>query len=615
MTAKAPRPEEHLDELYEEAPCGYLSVLPDGSIARVNGTFLSWTGYTAEELYAGQRFSTLLTMPAALLFETHCVPLIRLQGFISEIALDIRCRDGNPLPILLSAMGKRDATGEIHILRIVIMNAPRRREYERELVRARTEAEEGAEQVRILRSLAERKVEEQQQLLDAVARMAAGDLETTIPFLETSSLAQTIDRMRNGIRLQIRELNDRHNEVAQLNIELRHQIEQRSRLIIDRMEAEQDSASSEPGAPDDREAPALLARGALLGERYRIVSLIGQGAMGNVYEVERISSGRRFAAKVLSIKPDFHAMVRFAREAQLLARLQHPNLLAILDVDISDERGAYIIMELVRGKSLAEFRDHFGDVDFVLPILRQIADALTTVHGAGVVHRDLKPANVIIASDNNVMQAKLVDFGISRLLDKSQDTPPTSEMSTTGEYAALISKKTSIYSMTLDAPLQVASTYYLPGQSDELVPCLGPSAASPGDGARSSRSSVRRRRAADELTQLGALLGTPHYMAPELCHGANLARPPADIFSFGVMAYEVLTGTLPFNEPPPILFARWGNALTFTPIDRLCRRLALDLARIFERCLESDPARRPTAVELLHALGRVHPATSPSAVR
>jgi serine/threonine protein kinase len=605
-------PAEGLDELYDEAPCGYLSVLPGGAIARVNRTFLSWTGYTAEELYTSRRFSTLLTMPAALLYETHCVPLIRLQGFISEIALDIRCRDGNPLPVLLSAAAKRDAAGELRTLRLVIMNAPRRREYERELVRARTAAEEVAEEVRILRELAERKVVEQQRLLDAVARMAAGDLETAVPFVESSSLAQTIDRMRDAIRAQIRELKERHTEVAQLNIELRHQIEQRSRLIIDRMEAEQSSASSDASGVGETEAQSLLPRGAILDERYRIEGLIGQGAMGNVYEVERISNGRRLAAKVLSIKPDFHAMMRFAREAQLLARLQHPNLLAILDVDISDDRRAYIIMDLVRGRSLAELSGQYGDPDFMLPFLQQIADALTTVHGAGVVHRDLKPTNVLIASATGAMQAKLVDFGVSRLLDNSQDSPTTLAMPTTGEYAALIAENIGVLSRTLDAPLHAASTYDLPEPSNELTPPSGSSVTSP---ASSSSSSVRRRRSSDELTQFGALLGTPHYMAPELCHGASLARPPADIFSFGVMAYEVLTGSLPFAEPPPLLFARGVSTLTFAPIDSLCQRLKPELARFLERCLEIEPARRPNAEEVLRALTRVHPESDTVAIR
>lgn len=608
-------PPEKLDELYDEAPCGYLSVLPSGAIARVNRTFLSWTGYTAEELDTSRRFSTLLTMPAALLYETHCAPLIRLQGFISEIALDIRCRDGKPLPVLLSAAAKRDAAGEIRVLRLVIMNAPRRREYERELVRARTAAEEGAEEVRILRELAERKVVEQQRLLDAVARMAAGDLETAIPLVESSFLAQTIERMRDAIRAQIRELKERHTEVAQLNIELRHQIEQRSRMIIDRMEAGQNSASSDPIGTGEKEAPSLLPRGTLLDERYRIEGLIGQGAMGNVYEVERISNGRRLAAKVLSIKPDFHALMRFAREAQLLARLQHPNLLAILDVDISDDRRAYIIMELVRGKSLAELGDHYGDADFMLPFLQQIADALTTVHGAGVVHRDLKPANVLIASGPGPMQAKLVDFGVSRLLDKSQDSPTTLAVPTSGEYAALIAENASVLSRTLNAPLHVASTYDLPAPANEIAPSAGSSATSPARSSSSSNSSWRRRRSSDELTQFGALLGTPHYMAPELCQGASLARPPADIFSFGVMAYEVLTGSLPFAEPPPLLFAHGASALTFAPLDRLCQRLKPELARFLERCLEIDPARRPHTEELLRAFTRVPSALDAVAIR
>ena len=101
-----------------------------------------------------------------------------------------------------------------------------------------------------------------------------------------------------------------------------------------------------------------------------------------------MSDGRHFAAKILRIKPNSHTMVRFAREAQMLARLRHPNLIAIVDVDITEDRVAYIVMELARGTSLAELGRYYGDCAYMVPILSQIADALSAVHADGIVHRE-----------------------------------------------------------------------------------------------------------------------------------------------------------------------------------------------------------------------------------
>ena len=110
-------------------------------------------------------------------------------------------------------------------------------------------------------------------------------------------------------------------------------------------------------------------------------------------------------------------------------------------------------------------------------------------------------------------------------------------------------------------------------------------------------------RRSDTLTQAGALVGTLLYMAPELVGGANLAQPPSDVFSFGLMAYEVLSGTLPFEEPPLLMAARGDRGPRVEPLDTLCPGLSPALARLLERCLDNDPASRPTAVELSGALG------------
>ncbi|MFO0573395.1 MAG: protein kinase [Polyangia bacterium] len=607
---------ESPEALYEESPCGYLSILPHGEIIQANRTLQRWTGYGADALCGGMRFPSLLSMPSALLYETHCVPLLRLRGFISEIALELKAQDGQALPVLLSAAAQRDEAGELRLIRVVIMSAPTRRQYERELVRAREQAEEAAEQLRELRALAERKVAEQAALLEAVGRMASGDLLTPVQAGEGGQLAplsRALEHMRKDVLNTLRQMDARAAEVLQLNRELRHQIEQRSRLMIESIGAIEAIAAAKAtgSAPVDDgalEAQPLLPPGTRISDRYRIAAILGQGGMGTVYEVERILDGRRYAAKVLGVKPNFQAMLRFAREAQLLARLHHPNLVGIIDVDMTVDRVAFIVMELVRGPSLAELRAHYGERPFILPILFQITEALAAVHRAGVVHRDLKPANVLIMfSEDDQPIVKLVDFGVSRLHDPGLDTPSgQAEAAREVASVALSLRGGEAASLpTLDGreTIELSALARTEVQEPERPARPGPADADAAI-APLRLERVRPRRSSEELTLPGTLLGTPLYMAPELRGGAQLARPASDVFSFGVLAYEVLTGTLPF-EQPPLLWAELGiTELTYVPLARLCPGLEPTLASLLEDCLRLDPARRPTTDALSETMLR-----------
>jgi PAS domain S-box-containing protein len=142
---KAALLEESLEELYDNAPCGYVSTAPDGTFAKVNQTFLDWTGYTRDDLLGVKRFQDLLTIGGRIFYETHCAPLLHMQGFVQEIAFDLLCHDGRRLPTLLNSIQKRDPFGAPLLYRTTIFNASDRREYEQELLAARKKAEQATD--------------------------------------------------------------------------------------------------------------------------------------------------------------------------------------------------------------------------------------------------------------------------------------------------------------------------------------------------------------------------------------------------------------------------------------------------------------------------------------
>ena len=142
--------EDDAELLYERAPCGYLSTTPDGLVIKVNQTFLTWTGYERDDLVGRRTFAQLLTPGGRIYHETHYAPMLRMEGKVREIALDIVCPDGRRLPALVNSVLERDATGAPVVVRTALFDATERREYERELLRAKQRAEESERQARVL---------------------------------------------------------------------------------------------------------------------------------------------------------------------------------------------------------------------------------------------------------------------------------------------------------------------------------------------------------------------------------------------------------------------------------------------------------------------------------
>ncbi|WP_307846008.1 PP2C family protein-serine/threonine phosphatase [Actinospica durhamensis] len=133
--------EDSLEDLYDNAPCGYLSTLMDGRIAKVNATLLEWLGYSAEQLVGRRRFADLLTVGGKLYHETHFAPLLSMQHHVSGIALELKGADGRRLPVLVTSTVKTGTQGQPVLIRTTLFDARDRRTYENELLRARQEAE------------------------------------------------------------------------------------------------------------------------------------------------------------------------------------------------------------------------------------------------------------------------------------------------------------------------------------------------------------------------------------------------------------------------------------------------------------------------------------------
>jgi sigma-B regulation protein RsbU (phosphoserine phosphatase) len=137
-------------ELYDNAPCAYLSARPDGTIIKVNATFLAWTGYDRDALVGQRRFRDLLTTGDRIFYETHAVPLLHMQGMLREIAVKVTGASGTHVPMLMNALLKRDDDGQPVLIRMVMFDATERLAYERELLAARRRAEESEARARAL---------------------------------------------------------------------------------------------------------------------------------------------------------------------------------------------------------------------------------------------------------------------------------------------------------------------------------------------------------------------------------------------------------------------------------------------------------------------------------
>jgi serine/threonine-protein kinase len=166
----------------------------------------------------------------------------------------------------------------------------------------------------------------------------------------------------------------------------------------------------------------LLPIGTLVGGRYELQRCLGSGAMGTVYAARGMSDGRPFALKIIRREhtEDPTMVARFQREGRLIAKMRHPNIVQVFELD-EDSGAWFIAMELLEGKNLGTAMAHKGTYALAeaSPVLLAILDALDVAHAQQIVHRDVKPENVFLVSGVGVERVKLLDFGVAKFVDQS----------------------------------------------------------------------------------------------------------------------------------------------------------------------------------------------------
>ncbi len=402
-------------------------------------------------------------------------------------------------------------------------------------------------------------------------------LQSVILSREHVAIIHQGDRLNAELAGRVTLLESRQTQIQLLNEELRRQIGDRSRQLFAAM-----------ALADRAEELPPLAAGDVIEGRYRVVREVGRGGMGTVYEVVRLSDHQRLALKVTH-RLDAVALADLAREAQLASEVSHPNVVTILDVDVASAGFLFLVMELVDGVSLAAHKARFGDLPWAMSVVRQIAEGLAALHKRGIVHRDLKPANVLVQRaatpeherdpGDGEVEVKISDFGIARRSEHEGDGTRPAGAATNGTLPGegLLAEDADAGGPTMMLPLM--SARFTPGGS----PAVG-----------NPRSS----------SQNGIVAGTPMYMAPELAdERAAQLSPSADMFSLGVVAYQVFSRRMPFQTAPALAKLEGKPIPPPAPLASLCPAIPPEVAAAVLACLSFEPEERPTARALADLLG------------
>lgn len=385
--------------------------------------------------------------------------------------------------------------------------------------------------------------------------------------------------------------------------------------------------------------------GQVLDEKYRLERLLGRGGMGSVYLATHLGTERYVALKLIT--PQFmrnaEFVARFKREARAAGRLRHPNVVDVTDFGFAhagDELVAYLVMEYLDGCTLGDVlaEEERLPLEWVVDILEQVSSAVHEAHQQGIIHRDLKPENIWLEPNRlGGYRVKVLDFGIAKLAEtdvvegnltaqqesennqqatlKSEPTSPDLESDTlissseyeseaatliggdniTREHRPINDEGTQIFGDPKKTSALPAGTHL--GEDDDRTLML--------DERQTAAPRLTSLRAnttgGSELTRVGAIMGTPLYMSPEQCAAKKLdAR--SDIYSLGVIAYQMLAGEPPFA-------GNTGNVMRDhiksdpPPLRERAGKVSKRAANVVMRALAKNPDDRPqTAAAFASAL-------------
>ena len=348
--------------------------------------------------------------------------------------------------------------------------------------------------------------------------------------------------------------------------------------------------------------------------RIRILEALGQGGMGTVYVGYDETLERKVALKAIrdERRMDSEARGRFLREARILSQLDHPNICRIHEI-IEEERGDFLVLELIEGESLKEAMKEELEDEFKLYVAEQVVTALMVAHEKGIAHRDLKPENIMLADDGGV---KVLDFGLAYTVDErlartpwdptegeseavpestgENDEDTASEAGVTvvpgivermadddGTDPTVLSRRAG-GPQAPDAPDWTKTVPLVAAHDQEGSATKGPQAGS-----------TTHRPEPFVQTEVGTVMGTVAYMSPEQARGERVTEA-GDLYSFGLLLQELFTGTSPY--PPglalPGLLVRAGTGQTL-PVNGIDP----DLAALISHLKTFSAEARPTAKE------------------
>lgn len=266
--------------------------------------------------------------------------------------------------------------------------------------------------------------------------------------------------------------------------------------------------------------------GKVIGAKYEILSFLGKGGMSVVYKAKQHPINRIVALKMLlaHLSKNEGSVRRFLQEATAAGQLTHPNVVSVFDFGLTEDGQPYLVMDFVKGESLAQVISARGPVPYreALPLFMQICEGLNLAHEKGVIHRDIKPSNLVVEERADGKHARIVDFGIAKMLDAESQ----------------------------------------------------------------------------QLTKTGEIFGSPFYMSPEQCEGRQLDNR-SDIYSLGIVFYEVLSGVAPLAGQSSLETMRLHMEQMPESLQKTALAMEIPLALeniIFKMIAKQREKRYPTAL-------------------